>query len=59
MIKAGSKLRIRKEYQDSGDDQITFVAVDNEDNGRIKIMAQVDLLIKPTQVVKVIMVELI
>lgn len=59
MIKAGTNLRIRKEWQDSGDDKIVFVALDDEQNGRIKIEAQVDLHIKPTQVVKVDMVEVI
>jgi hypothetical protein len=52
-IKAGDLVRIKPEWQDAGDDAITFVAVENEDGGRVKIEAQLGLPINPTQVVKV------
>ena len=51
MIKAGDKVTIKPECQDPGDDRIAWVAVEDEDGGRVRIQAQVGLPIKPTQVV--------
>lgn len=53
MIKAGDIIRIKKEYQDKGDEEIVFIAVDDQEKGRVTIQAQLDLNIKPTQVVNV------
>lgn len=49
-IKAGDEVRIKKEWQDPGDDSITWIALEDEDGGRVKIQAQVALNIKPIQV---------
>ncbi|SMP42403.1 hypothetical protein SAMN06265222_101777 [Neorhodopirellula lusitana] len=53
MIKAGMAVKIKKEYQDDGDEKIVFIAVDNEEKGRVTIQAQLGMTINPTQVVKV------
>jgi hypothetical protein len=53
MIKSGEEVKIKPEWQDPGDDKITWIAVDDEEKGRVTIQAQLDLPIKPTQVVKV------
>lgn len=53
MIKAGQTVRIKKEWQDKGDENITWIAVDDEEKGRVTIEAQVNLPLKPQQVVKV------
>jgi hypothetical protein len=52
-IEAGDVVRIRPEWQDAGDDKCTFIAVEDEDGGRVKIQAQLGLPINPTQVVNV------
>jgi hypothetical protein len=52
-IEAGDVVKIRSEWQDTGDDKCTFIAVENEDGGRVKIQAQLGLPINPTQVVNV------
>lgn len=59
MIKTGDQLRIKPEWQDTCDESITFVAIDDEDCGRVTIRAMLGLPINPTQVVRVDMVELI
>ena len=51
MIKSGEIVGIKKEWQDLGDDQITWIAIDNEEKGRVTIQAQLGLPINPTQVV--------
>lgn len=57
MIKKGDTVRIRPEWADAGDDAFTFIAVDDEEKGRVTIQAQLGQPINPTQVVKVEMVE--
>ena len=57
MIKQGDRLRISPKWADPGDDQIVFVAVDDESQGRVTIMAMLALNINPTQVVSVEMVD--
>jgi hypothetical protein len=57
MIKKGDVVRIKKEWQDDGDDLIVFVACEDEDGGRVLIEAQVPLTFKPRQVVQVSMLE--
>ena len=51
MIKAGDIVRIKPEWRDVGDDLITWVAVEDEDGGRVRIQPQIDVAIKPSQVV--------
>lgn len=57
-IKTGDRLTIRPQWRDPGDESIEWLAVEDEDGGRVLIEAQVDLPIKPTQRVAVEMVEL-
>lgn len=57
-IKAGNQIRIKPEYQDNGDDQITWIAIDDESKGRVTIQAQLGMPINPTQVVDVAWLEL-
>jgi len=52
-IKKGDVEKIKPEWQDRGDDAITFVAIEDEDGGRVKIQAQIGLRFNPVQVVKV------
>ena len=56
-IKRGDVLRIRPEWQDPGDDDFTWVAVEDEDGGRVRISALMDTPIVPSQVVTTAMVE--
>lgn len=37
MIKKGDTVEIKKEWQDKGDDQYHFVALDDEEKGRVTI----------------------
>ena len=53
MIKAGQTVTIKPEFQDAGDESIIWIAIENEDGGRVKIEAQVAMNIKPVQVVRV------
>jgi imidazole glycerol phosphate synthase subunit HisF len=57
VIKKGDVVRIRKEWQDAGDDQIVFLACEDEDGGRVLIEPQIALEFKPRQVVQVSMLE--
>ena len=52
MIKSGDTVKFKPEWQDSGDAGIEFIAIDNEEKGRVTVEAQVDMPLKPTQVVK-------
>ena len=38
MIRAGDKVKIKPEWQDAGDDEFEWVAVDDEEKGRVTIM---------------------
>jgi hypothetical protein len=53
MIKAGDIVKFKPEWMDKGDENITFVAVDDESQGRVTVQAQLGLPINPTQVVNV------
>ena len=37
MINAGDVVQIKKEWQDAGDDEFTWVAISNEEKGRVDI----------------------
>jgi len=52
MIKLGETVKFKKEWMDAGDENIQFIAIDDEFKGRVTVEAQVDLPLKPTQVVK-------
>jgi hypothetical protein len=53
MIKQGDRVHIKKEWQDSGDAAITWIALEDEDGGRVRIQPQLGLPINPNQVVSV------
>lgn len=53
-FKKGDMVNIKPEFQDAGDDQFTWIAVDDEEKGRITIQANIpDMLLKPQYVVPV------
>lgn len=53
MITKGTVVQILKQFQDKGDDQYIWVAIDNEEKGRVTISpVNVALSVKPTYVVK-------
>lgn len=56
MIKQGQKITFKPEFQDAGDEAITFVAIEDEDGGRVKVRAELGLPINPVQVVRVDMI---
>lgn len=57
-IKAGDTVKFKPEWQDAGDDQIEFVAMEDEDGGRVLIGALGVLKnFTPTQFVLVSMLE--
>ena len=59
MIHRGDMLQIREEWRDPGDDEFTWVALEDEDGGRVLITPLgTGLSIPPRQVVTVEMVEL-
>lgn len=54
MIKQGNIVKIKPAFQDAGDDSIVWLAIEDEDGGRVRIEAQLpNMEIKPTQVVRV------
>jgi hypothetical protein len=53
MIRKGDQVKIKPEWQDKGDDQVVFIAVDDEEKGRVTIQAQLGMHFNPTQVVRV------
>ena len=57
MIKANQRVYFKPEFQDPGDKDILFVALEDEDGGRVKVVAQLGLPINPVQVVEVSMIE--
>ncbi|OGQ58996.1 MAG: hypothetical protein A3J24_12315 [Deltaproteobacteria bacterium RIFCSPLOWO2_02_FULL_53_8] len=53
MILKGQKIHIKPEWQDAGDDEFTWVALEDEIGGRVKIMPIVpDLTYPPVSVVE-------
>jgi hypothetical protein len=38
VIRKGDKVQIKPEWQDAGDDRFVWVAVDDEEKGRVQIM---------------------
>ena len=57
-IKAGDKIKIKREWQDDGDDNIEFIAIDDQDGDRVWIGALGVLRnFTPTQIVSVSMLD--
>jgi hypothetical protein len=58
MIKAKDILKIKPEYQDKGDETIVWVALEDEDGGRVRIAAlNTGMSFPPNQIVSTMMVE--
>jgi hypothetical protein len=57
MIRKGDVVRFKDEYKDDGDDAIEFVAVDDEEKGRVSVRAKLGLRIDPIQTVSVDMLQ--
>ena len=53
MLKKGTVIRIKKEYQDHGDNQFSWVTMSDEEKGRVDIAAfPCDWSIIPIQTVR-------
>ena len=57
MIRRGDKVQIKPEWQDAGDDRFDWLAVDDEEKGRVMIISfsrrGLGLAIAPAHVVRV------
>lgn len=53
MIKKGNVVKFKPEWQDKGDEKIVFRAVDDEYDGRVRVVACVDMNLNPEQIVPV------
>lgn len=59
MIRAGDQVAIRPEWQDPGDEHVKWVALENEDGGRVRIQPiNLGLSFPPNQVVETRMLAL-
>ncbi len=56
-IKRGDRIRIRPEWRDPGDEEFVWIALKDEDGGRVRIAALMDLPILPHQIVTTDMIE--
>ena len=56
-IKKGDIVTLKPEWQDAGDAGITFRAIEDEDGGRVRIVAECGLPLNPTSIVTVDMLE--
>lgn len=56
MITKGQTVTFEPQWQDAGDVGITFVAIENEDGGRVKVRAELGLSFNPVSVVTVDMI---
>lgn len=53
MILKGQQIHIKPEWQDAGDEEYTWVALEDEDGGRVKIMPLMpELRFPPVSVVE-------
>lgn len=58
MIKKGDEVRIKPEWQDAGDEALFWVAIEDEDGGRVRIAPiNTSLKFPPNQVVETSMLE--
>jgi hypothetical protein len=58
MIQAKDKVRIKSEYQDNGDDLLVWIALEDEDGGRVRISPiNTGLAFPPNQIVRTEMIE--
>jgi hypothetical protein len=53
MIRKGHQVHLKPEWQDAGDDQFTWIALEDEDGGRVKIATLIpDFTFLPVEVVQ-------
>jgi len=58
MFKKGDTVRIKTEWQDAGDETMHFIAIEDEDGGRVRIAAtNTGFKFPPNQVVETNMLE--
>jgi len=58
MIRKNDTIRIKPEWQDEGDDEIHWLAIEDEDGGRVKAIAtNLGLSFPPVSVFHVYMLE--
>lgn len=57
MIRAGDRVYFKPEWQDDGDRDIVFLALEDEDSGRVLVQGQIGLTFNPTQRVLIEWVE--
>jgi hypothetical protein len=58
MIKAKDIVRIKPEYQDEGDDLLSWIALEDEDGGRVRIAPlNTGMKFPPNQIVNTEMLE--
>ena len=58
MVKKGDLVKFKPQWCDNGDEDISFRANADEYDGRVEIVACVDLALKPTQIVNVEWLEI-
>jgi hypothetical protein len=56
-IKAGDVVTIKPQWRDPGDETIRFIALEDEDGGRVRIEAMLGLPLNPNEVVTTDMLE--
>lgn len=57
-IRKGQQIRIKPQWQDAGDQEFTWFAIEDEDGGRVKISPVIpSLSFPPVSVVDVRMIE--
>lgn len=58
MIKAKDIIRIKPEYQDDGDDSLVWIALEDEDGGRVRIAPlNTGLTFPPNQIISTEMID--
>ena len=58
MIRKGDEIKILPEFQDAGDDIFTWLAVEDEDGGRVRIVPLgTGLALLPNYIVETRMIE--
>jgi hypothetical protein len=56
MINKNDVVVFLPEWSDPGDDKIVFTAIEDEDGGRVKVRAELGMVINPVQVVETRMI---
>lgn len=56
-IRPGDRVTFKPEWRDEGDEDIDFVAVENDDGGRVRVEAKLSLPFNPQSTVHLDMIE--